>query len=41
MAEKSIPRTSQTDGKNMVWFGEKERKIAKLSITSITYRSSS
>jgi hypothetical protein len=30
MAEKSSPWTSQTDGKNLVWFGEIERKLAKL-----------
>jgi hypothetical protein len=29
MAEKSSPGTSQTDGKNLVWFGEIERKFAK------------
>jgi hypothetical protein len=28
-------------GKNLVWFGEIERKLAKLSITTFTYRSSS
>ncbi len=28
-------------GKNLVWFGEIERKLAKLSKTSFTYRSSS
>jgi hypothetical protein len=32
MAEKSCPGTRQTDGKNLVWFGEIERKLAKLSI---------
>ncbi len=30
--EKSDPGTRQTDGKNLVWFGEKERKLAKLSM---------
>jgi hypothetical protein len=28
-------------GKNLVWFGEIERKLAKLSKTTFTYRSSS
>jgi hypothetical protein len=32
MAEKSSPWTRQTDGKNLVWFGEIERKLAKLSM---------
>jgi hypothetical protein len=41
MAGKSSLGTSQTDGKNLVWFGEKERKLAKLSIPTFTYRSSS
>jgi hypothetical protein len=41
MAEKSIPGTRQTNGKNLVWFGEIERKLAKLSMPTITYRSSS
>jgi hypothetical protein len=27
MAESSIPGTRQTDGKNLVWFGEIERKF--------------
>ncbi len=31
MAEKSSPGTSQTDGKNLVWFGEIERKLRKLA----------
>jgi hypothetical protein len=31
----------QTDGKNLVWFGEIERKLAKLSMTTFAYRSSS
>jgi hypothetical protein len=29
MAEKFSPGTRQTDGKNFVWFGEIERKLAK------------
>jgi hypothetical protein len=41
MAEKSSPWTSQTDGKNLVWIGELERKLAKLSLPTLTYRSSS
>jgi hypothetical protein len=40
MAEKSSPGTRQTDGKNLVWFGEIERKLAKLSMPTFTYRSS-
>jgi hypothetical protein len=39
-AEKSSPGTRQTDGKNLVWFGEIERKLAKLSMPTFTYRSS-
>jgi len=31
----------QTDGENLVWFGEIERKLAKLSMTTFVYRSSS
>ncbi len=31
----------QTDGKNFVWFGNIERKLAKLSMTTFAYRSSS
>jgi hypothetical protein len=32
----------QTDvKKNLVWFGEIERKLAKLSMPTFTYRSSS
>jgi hypothetical protein len=27
-------------GKNLVWFGEIERKLAKLSMTTFAYRSS-
>ena len=41
MAEKSSPGTRQTDDKNLVWFGEIERKLAKLSMPTFTYRSSS
>jgi protein gp37 len=41
MAEKYSPGTKQTEGKNLVWFGEIERKLAKLSIPAFTYRSSS
>ncbi len=41
MAEKSSPGTRQTDSKNLVWFGEIERKLAKLSMPTFTYRSSS
>jgi hypothetical protein len=41
MAEKSSPGTRQTDGKNLVWFGGIERKLAKLSLLTFTYRSSS
>jgi hypothetical protein len=33
--------TTQTGGKNMAWFGKIERKLAKLSKTTFTYRSSS
>jgi hypothetical protein len=32
MAEKSSIGTMQTGGKNMVWFGEIKRKLAKLSM---------
>jgi hypothetical protein len=39
--QKSAAGTKQTDGKNLVWFGEIERKLAKLSKTTFTYRSSS
>jgi hypothetical protein len=31
----------KTDSKNLVWFGEIERKLAKLSKTTFTYSSSS
>ncbi len=39
--QESPAGTWQTDGKNLVWFGELERKLAKLSKTTFTYRSSS
>jgi hypothetical protein len=39
--QKSSAGTRQTVGKNLVWFGEIERKLAKLSKTTFTYRSSS
>ncbi len=39
--QKSPAGTRQTDGKNMVWFEEIERKLAKLSKTTFSYRSSS
>ena len=39
--QKSPAGTRQTDSKNLVWFGEIERKLAKLSKTTFTYRSSS
>jgi hypothetical protein len=41
MAEKSSPGIRQTEGKNLVWFGELERKLAKLSMPNFTYHSSS
>jgi hypothetical protein len=41
MAEKSSPETRQTDDKNLVWFGEVQRKLAKLLMPTFTYRSSS
>jgi len=37
--QKSPAGTRQTDSKNLVWFGEIERKLAKLSKTTFTYRS--
>jgi hypothetical protein len=40
LAEKSS-WDRQTDGKILVWFGEIEQKLAKLSKTAFTYRSSS
>ncbi len=39
--QKSPAGTRQTYGKNLVWFGEIERRLAKLSRTTFTYRSSS
>jgi len=39
--QKSPVGTKKTGGKNLVWFGEIERKLAKLSKTTFTYRSSS
>jgi hypothetical protein len=39
MAEKSSPGTRQTDGKNLVWIGKIERKLAKLSMPTFTSRS--
>jgi hypothetical protein len=39
--QKSPAGTRQTDGENLVWFGEIERKLAKLSMPTFTYRSSS
>jgi hypothetical protein len=41
MAGKFSLGTRQTDGINLVWFGEIERKLTKLSMTTFTYRSSS
>ncbi len=41
MAEKSSLGTKQADGKNLVWFEEIERKLAKLSMPTFTSRSSS
>jgi hypothetical protein len=41
MAEKSSPGIKKTDRKNGVWFGEIERKLAKLSMPTFTYRFSS
>jgi hypothetical protein len=32
MAKKSSPGTRRTDGKNLDWFGEIKRKLAKLSM---------
>jgi hypothetical protein len=40
MTDKSGPGTRQTASKNLVWFGEIERKLAKLSMPTFTYRSS-
>ena len=39
--QKSPAGTKQTDDKNLVLFGEIERKLAKLSKTTFAYRSSS
>jgi hypothetical protein len=39
--QRSPAGTRKTDGKILVWFGETERKLAKLSKTTYTYRSSS
>ncbi len=33
--QKSPAETRQTDGKSLVWFGEIERKLAKLSKTTL------
>jgi hypothetical protein len=41
VAEKSSCGASQTEGKNLVWFGEIKRKLAKSSMTTFAYRSSS
>jgi hypothetical protein len=37
MVEKSSPGTRQTDDKNLVWFGEIERKLAKLLMPTFSY----
>ncbi len=37
--QKSPAGTKQTDSQKIVWFGEIERKLAKLSKTTFTYRS--
>jgi hypothetical protein len=34
--QKRLAGTKQTDGKNLVWFEETERKLAKLSKTTFT-----
>jgi hypothetical protein len=39
--QKSPARTRQTVCKNLVWFGEIEGKLAKLSMLTFTYCSSS
>ncbi len=39
--QKNPAGTRQTEGEDLVWFGEKVRKLAKLSMTTFTYRSSS
>jgi hypothetical protein len=41
MAEKSSRGLGKTDGKNLVWFGEIGRKLAKLSMPNSAYCSSS
>jgi hypothetical protein len=41
MAEKSSRAPGKQTAENLVWFGEIERKLAKLSKTTFTYRSSS
>ncbi len=41
VAEKSSRDQANRGGKNLVWFGEIERKLAKLSKTTFAYRSSS
>ncbi len=41
MAGKSSMGPGKQTAKNLVWFGELERKIAKFSKTTVTYRSSS
>jgi hypothetical protein len=41
MAEKSSWAPGKQTAENLVWFGEIERKLAKLSKTTFTYRSSS
>jgi hypothetical protein len=41
MAEKSSWAPGKQMAENLVWFGEIERKLAKLSKTTFTYRSSS
>jgi hypothetical protein len=41
MAGKSSLGTRETDGQNLVWFGEIERKLAILSMPTFAYRSSS
>ncbi len=35
MAEKSSLGTRQTAGKHLVWFGEIEKKLAKLSLPTL------
>ena len=41
MAEKSSWTPGKQTAENLVWFGEIERKLAKLSKPTFTYRSSS